>query len=272
MSTQTSATTADNMTLSMGHAVNQLCQPVIKATRAPSKRQHLALSDVRQAVNAAEYAKHIGKPLNRMITLWSKHSRGFSSEPRAWIAHQGRYIKALLAWLHHRGVSAPYLAIREYGDVKLAHSHILCHVPTHLAESFNEFAVQAGNFEDCPAGSDNRPVVMSGGWPWEETGAETPAQRAGLLRYCLKDISPTARVGGVLIAASLGIDPEHNTKLIEGKRISVHRGIGQAARQEAGWRELSTLAELRAALPTGEDARRERRRKAQPVRRDAGHV
>jgi hypothetical protein len=222
-------------------------------------------------VNAATFAKHLDKPLNRHVTVWWKHSAGFDPAPRAWIAHQGRYIKALLAWLAHRGTASHYIATREYGDVKGAHSHILIHVPTDLAAAFSDFAVQAGNFNGCPAGGDNRPVVVSGGWKWEETGSETPAQRAAILRYALKDISPKARAGGVLIADALAIAPEHNTRLIEGKRISIHRSIARAARQEADWHELSTLAELRAALPTREDARRERRQQAKALR-EAGHV
>jgi hypothetical protein len=251
--------------------VPALALPLPKATRAPSRREHLSLADIREAVNAATFAKHLNKPLNRHITVWWKHSAGFSPEPRAWIAHQGRYLKSLLAWLAHRGTASHYIATREYGDAKGAHSHILIHVPTDLAAAFDDFIVAAGNFDGCPDGIHNRPVVMTGGFPWEKTGAETPAQRAAILRYVLKDISPRARVGGVLIAEALVFKPEANTKLIEGKRVSVHRSIGHAARQEADWHELSTLSELRAALPTGEDAKRERRQQAK-AQREAGHV
>ena len=262
---------AASSALSMGHQVYVPAQPLLRAARAPSQRQHLGFHDIREMTNAMLMARQLGKPLNRHVTVWWQHSKGFDPSPRAWIAHQGRYIKALLAWLQHRGSSSPSITVREWGDVKLAHSHILLHVPAHLAEAFSEFAVQAGNFDGCPDGIDNRPVVVSGGWPWEESGAETPAQQAGLIRYIAKDIALKARIGGVLVADALGIVPQHNTKLIEGKRVSIHRGIGRAARQEAGWRELTTIADLRAALPTGEEARQERRQKAHLLR-EAGHV
>jgi hypothetical protein len=265
------ATMAADMVPSIGLVIPAPVPSLPRGTRAPSRRDHLALADIREAVNAAEYANSLGHTPLWMLTVWWKYSAGFNAEPRTWIAHQGRYLKSLLAWLAHRGVASHYIAVREYGDVKLAHSHILIHVPTDLAAAFYDFSVEAGNFEGCPAGSDNRPVTMVGGWPPEPTGAKTPAQRAGLLRYCFKDISPAARVGGVLIADALGIRPQHNTKIIEGKRVSIHRSIGRAARQEAGWHELSTLPELRAALPTGDDARRERRQMAK-AQRDAGHV
>lgn len=265
------ASQADNVPPSMGTVVNPSAQPLLRATRAPSQRQHLGFPDLREMTNAMRMARHLGRPLNRHLTVWWTHSRGFDPSARAWIEHQGRYLKALMAWLLHRGVPSHYIAVREWGDVKRAHSHVMLHVPANLAEAFNDFAVLAGNFEGCPDGIDNRPVVMSGGWPWEETGAETPAQQAGLIRYSAKDISPKHRVGGVLVAEALEIIPQHNTQLIEGKRLSVHRNIGKAARQEAGFPDLSTLAEVRAALPTGEDAKRERRQKARVNREDA-HV
>ena len=45
--------------------------------------------------------------------------------------------------------------------------------------------------------------------------------------------------------------------------------VGPAARAAAGWRELDELEELRAALPTGDDARRERNQERQRRRRVA---
>lgn len=205
------------------------------------------------------FARSISKPLNRMVTPWWEHSEGFSAEPRAWIAHQGRYIKALLAWLDHRGVSSPCIWSREIAKSKGPHSHILLHVPSHLAADFNEFAVQAGNFGDRVFAADSKPVVVSGGWPWEETGAETPAQQAALLKYAFKDIPADAHVGGVKIAEAIGFRPEHNSGPVMGKRVGVHRSISKAARVAAGFADITTLEGLRAALPTGEDARRQRR-------------
>jgi len=78
----------------------------------------------------------------------------------------------------------------------------------------------------------------------------------------MKTLSPRAYLDGVRIIDALGIR-HHAACTILGKRSGVSESLNRAARARAGWQELETLPELRAALPTGEETRKERRREQQ---------
>jgi hypothetical protein len=202
---------------------------------------------------------HLAAPLNRHLTIWWQHSEGFAPDPRAWMAHQGRLLKRMDAWQLHRGIPIPKLWVREIGDVKGPHTHVLFSMPAEHVDAFLDFIVEAGKFTNCPAGSDNRPVVITGGWPQDRDGAVTLAQQAGLIRYLSKGMSPAQKIGGKVVADALGIVPKANSAPLEGKPYSLHRSISSKARADAGWIDTVCLDDLRAALPTGEDARRQRR-------------
>jgi hypothetical protein len=99
-------------------------------------------------------------------------------------------------------------------------------------------------------------------------GIWTPASRAGVMRDLLETMSPKARVDGKPVMPALEV---HNKRqrpcTVHGKRSGTSLNIGAAARAAAGWHELERLDELRAVLPTGDDARRERNQERQRRRR-----
>jgi hypothetical protein len=114
----------------------------------------------------------------------------------------------------------------------------------------------------------SRAVVVEANRLHGSKGIWTPASRAGVMRDLLKTMSPRARVNGKPVMPALEV---HNKRqrpcTILGKRSGTSTNIGTAARAAAGWHELERLDELRAVLPTGDDARRERNQERQRRRR-----
>ena len=249
------AIVADLLSSGIGHEL----LPLLKAERAPSSRLHLPAHAVPDMANGMLFARdRLSAPLNRHMTIWWRHSEGFSPEPRTWIAHQGRLLKRMDAWQQHRGIPTAKIAVREIGNIKLWHTHVLFSMPAEHVDAFLGFIVECGKFSHCddPA---NRPVVITGGWPEDRDGAVSPAQQAGLIRYLAKGMSPKQKIGGKVVADALDIKPKANSAPLEGKPYSLHRSISRKARADAGWIDTVDLASLRAALPTGEDTRRQRR-------------
>jgi hypothetical protein len=69
----------------------------------------------------------------------------------------------------------------------------------------------------------------------------SPGRRVGWLVYGVKALAP-------IDAARLGVTPAPTLRALPGRRVTTTRNLKPAARRTAGWRELRTDAELRAAL------------------------
>lgn len=129
-----------------------------------------------------------------------------------------------------------------------------------MGDDLAEVIRRAGRLRDIP--SNRAVVVRTNG----ERGINTPASRAGVLRDLLKTMAPKARLNGVPIMSALGIRHRAPCTIL-GKRSGMSQSLSHASRAAAEWRELETLPELRAALPTGEEARKDRHREKQRRRR-----
>jgi hypothetical protein len=194
------------------------------------------------------------------------------SAPRQYLALQSRILRAVQCWLRAKGLPAHCLWVREIGPrYGPHHTHLLLPLPPHLYADLAELIRRVGKLRDT---SNNRAVEITpkrNRWTKGPTkGLITRAQHAGVLRDWLKTMSPRGRLNGIRIMPALDTDNRGQQPCtILGKRSGTSESLSRAARKRAGWRELETLAELRAVLPTREEARKQRRQEQQRRRRAA---
>jgi hypothetical protein len=96
--------------------------------RNSASRQSDSISLVKavEVVEAAQRAIAIGRPFNRHLTVhWEK--AGLTDAEAAGAT--GRLLKLIKDWLRRHGGTA-YTWVRENGDGKGSHTHILLHVPS----------------------------------------------------------------------------------------------------------------------------------------------
>src|SRR5262249_7340294 len=91
----------------------------------------LRLSEVRNIIAAAVFTAQEHRALNRHTTIHFE-AAGLADPVRAIRA----YMKLARDWLRTQGAPFAYLWVRESGDAKGEHAHILMHVPTSLVGQF----------------------------------------------------------------------------------------------------------------------------------------
>jgi hypothetical protein len=159
------------------------------------------------------------------------------------MARQGKVLGSMSSWLDYHQQPVAFAWVREIGGFG-PHTHVLAHVAPELRDDLHRHLLRAGRFNPVAEGTAaiqitpaNRPCMTSA----KEVG--------GLLRYLGKHMSPLARHKGDLVLPALGIDDRgRDPCAIEGKRSGMSRNIDRAAREAAGWRELTDLVELRDVL------------------------
>jgi hypothetical protein len=196
-------------------------------------------------------------------------SEDFEPDPRGYLALQGRILHRVGGWLRSRGLPGHFLWVREIGPrYGQQHTHLLLPLPPELGEDLAALIRRVGRLQDT---SNNPAVYVQLNRRQGNTGIITLASRAGIMRDFLKTMSPKAKLQGIPIMPALALDNRKQKPCtVYGKRSGTSASLGRAARAAAGWRELVTLAELRAALPTGAEARRDRNQQRRRARRAAG--
>jgi hypothetical protein len=232
--------------------------------RSPSRSTSLAFPQTKEGINKLAFAESL-LPADTSwshLTIVLDQSAYCVADPRAYLALQGRILRAVQRWLTAKGLPAFCIWIREIGPrYGQAHTHVLLPVPPHLRSDLAELIRHTGRLEDT---SNNRAVVITpekDRWTGEPDtkGMHTRAMRAGVMRDMLQTLSPRAYLDGVSVLLALGI--RHRSPcVIYGKRSGGSENLGRKARAAAGWQELVTLPELRAALPTGDEARKARQK------------
>lgn len=91
----------------------------------------LSLAAVENIIAAAYFAWTIGLPLNRFTTIHWQHAS--VADP---LAATGRFLKLAGDWLRSRGAGFANVWVREGGETKGEHVHMLLHVPADLARAF----------------------------------------------------------------------------------------------------------------------------------------
>jgi hypothetical protein len=210
----------------------------------------LSLNQAAQIIEAAQFAAAIGLPFNRMLTIhWGQ--AGIADCRAAWAT--GRFLKLASDWIAKRcgrfskvGRNRQRIAwawVRENGDGKGSHVHILMHLPADKITGEN--GKRAG--DKTPAKQRAKLGNMPRRWLRSITGAPyiagtikteriggtagaaqaSPAayrdNLAAVVGYVLKGASPAA-------ARALGLERIEAGGVIIGKRAATSQNVGRSAR------------------------------------------
>lgn len=218
------------------------------ATRTSSS---LSLNQATQIIEAAQFAAAIGLPFNRHVTIhWEQ--AGIPDCRAAWAT--GRFLKLAGDWVAKRGgrfskvernrQRIAWAWVRENGDRKGSHVHILLHLPV------NKIAGKNGRpcADNTPGKQRARLGNMSRRWLRSITGkpyrvgtiktariggtanaamtapAAYQVNLAAVVGYILKGASPVA-------AQTLGLERLEAGGILIGKRAATSQNVGRAARE-----------------------------------------
>jgi hypothetical protein len=197
----------------------------------------------RQAVNlwnGLAYAASIRQPVLLHCTLHLRLSRSYT--PDAPLRWQNRLFAKMNRWMRSRGLPQHFGWTREGGKRKGDHIHLVVHISCQYWKAFYNFMIRAADF-DLAAPRTDEPLIMKGG----QFGMWVPQMWAGVACYITKSMAPHARLDGVNIMQALGLDHERSEPM-RGLRAGLSRSLNRAARQRAGWKDRTTLAELQPIL------------------------
>ncbi len=189
---------------------------------------YLTLGQARSLIDAALAARNIARPFNRHITV---HWEAAGVPDGEAMAATTAFLKCLRDWT---GGRTAYVWVRENGDGKGSHLHILAHVPLVKTWHFALARRWLGRITGKPYRAGiirTRPIAGAG----EPDGAAYSANLQAVLAYVLKGAEPDA-------AAALGIGHEAGGRII-GKRCGTSRNIGAKARRRG------ILPQVRAPAP-----------------------
>ncbi len=156
----------------------------------------------------------MGKPLNRHITI---HWEAAGLTDGAAMPATTAFLKYLREW---GGGQVAYIWVRENGDGKGSHVHILAHIPEakKMSGARSRRWVERCTCKAYRAGAIQcRKITGYGG----DDGKLYDANLSAVLAYVLKGAQPDT-------AARLGIAHEHGGRVI-GKRCGTSRNLGETS-------------------------------------------
>jgi hypothetical protein len=176
---------------------------------------------------AAVFTAQEHRPLNRHTTIHFE-AAGIA-EP---VAALRRYTKLARDWLRTQGAEFAYVWVRETGDRKGEHAHLLMHVPSHLSATFarrerswrKRIGAKAalGAFKSTPVGRTYRHAETK-----IHHGELYSDHLAAIVEYLVKGAEPRA-------VKSLGLDRVEPGGELWGKRSCTSENIGRKARGANG--------------------------------------
>ena len=186
----------------------------------------LRSSEVRNIMAAAVFTAQEHRPLNRHTTIHFD-AAGIDQPVRAI----GQYLKLASDWLRTRAQPFAYIWVRESGDRKGEHVHILMHVPPRLAK---EFALRErrwrkrigarparGAFRSTPVGRSYRHGDLG-----IQFGESYRDHLNKIVGYLVKGAEPVAAKALGLVRVAPGGE-------LRGKRTGMSENIGRAARSRS---------------------------------------
>lgn len=224
----------------------------------------MPLKQAKNIINALGFAESLlpGAQWAHVVMVLDQSAYGVA-DPRAYMALQTRIFRAMRDWLKGQNLAAHWIWVREIGPrYGQQHTHVLLPLASDQREGLEDLIRRVGKLHDT---ANNRAVFirLTGRF-----GHDTPAAHAGVLRDFLKSMSPKAKLNGSPIMPALATDNRNQPPCtILGKRTGTSESLNRKARAAAGWKERETPAELRTLLPTREDARKDRSRRAAARRR-----
>ena len=194
----------------------------VRSTTAISYR------DAANLLDAAAFAATIGIPLNRFFTVHTE-AGGATDALKA----RARLTKLMHDWVKSRGGRFAHVTVRESGDQKGEHFHMLLHTPAGLRFEFNQRQskwLRTAGLKRAKGVSHSRPVgrFYYFGASDLPAGEHYAANLAEALGYILKGAEPTARERLAIWRCEPGGE-------LSGKRCFHSENIGRTARKRAGY-------------------------------------
>jgi hypothetical protein len=197
------------------------------AGRLERRRRSTALraKDCENLILAAEHARQIGAPLNRMLTIHFDKA-GISDPVKA----TGQLLKLMGDWLRCYSTGITAVWVREAGPEKGEHVHILLSVPPPILGLFTRR--QRGWFKKIGAAWKrgvylSRPIGGSHKVAFGPLCSDLYKQAlSGALGYLLKGADAKAR-------AAHSLTRTENGGVLSGKRCGTTENIGRAARSRS---------------------------------------
>jgi hypothetical protein len=183
----------------------------------------LTVKQTAEIIAAAQFAACAGFPLNRHLTI---HWEAAGIPDCQAAAATAAFLRLARDWLRKRGAPFAWVWVRENGDRKGSHVHILLHCRPELAR---DFAAMQRRWLRRVTGNPYRPrVIRTARIGGTLTAAQTaPAvyakNLAVVVGYLLKGASPEA-------ARALGLMRVESGGSIIGKRAGTSQNIGRSAR------------------------------------------
>lgn len=171
-------------------------------------------ADAESLILAAAYARALGLPLNRAITLAFKANNC----PYHTQVALGLFLKLACDWLRTKGVRAAFIWVIENPSHADEHVHLLIHVPKYLCRDFSRLQRRWIGKTKTYFGKG---VVRT------QAFDESVPEMSKRLRYLLKGTDGETR-------QMLGIDHPGNQGCVEGKRSGISQSLGPTARYRAG--------------------------------------
>lgn len=201
-------------------------QNKIEGNRRGRRSTGLRLSEVRNILAAAVFTAQEHRPLNRHTTVHFE-AAGIADPVAALRA----YMKLARDWLRTQGAVFAYIWVRESGERKGEHAHILMHVPARLS---SRFARRERGWRKLigakPAAGAFRSTAVGRSYRHAEVGIQFGERYfdalEGAVGYLVKGAEPRAAKALMLKRAQAG-------GKLWGKRSGMSENIGRTARQRA---------------------------------------
>lgn len=181
----------------------------------------ITLKQASDLLDAAKYAAGVGLPLNRHVTIHWERAGVCDSDAAA---ATGRFLHLAGDWTRARGGRLAWNWVRENGERKGSHVHILCHFPAGL-----EWGPMQRSWLKRVTGAPYRAGVIHTARIGGRANAAGTApdlyavNLAAVVGYVIKGASSGA-------AAALGLERVKPGGRIIGKRAATSQNIGRAAR------------------------------------------
>ncbi len=202
------------LSLPIGYAPAAQSAPLFKhggaRNSASRTSDYVSPNKAARLIGAAQSALTIGRPLNRHIVAHWEAAGITDAEAMAAIT---QFLKYLREWL---GGETAYIWVRENGDGKGSHVHILAHIPEgkRMSGALSRRWVERCTNRPYRAGTIFTRKIAGAGQPEGPPYAEN---LAATLAYVLKGTEPDA-------AEAMGIRHEYGGRVIA-KRCGVSRNI-----------------------------------------------
>lgn len=184
----------------------------------------LSLNQAANIIAAAQFSVAIGLPFNRHLTIHWEHA-GIADVRAAWAT--GRFLKLAGDWIKKRrknGSSIAWAWVRENGESKGSHVHILLHVPAGMSLGrMQRRWVSSITGKPYQARTIRTARIAGTAGAANAAPAAYLANLEAVVAYVLKGASPEA-------AQELGLERlEHGGRIV-GKRAATSQNVGAKAR------------------------------------------